>query len=62
MVKNISRCIYANPDFCPTSPAFSRCKECRNLKYCCAHMNNCEPWHCSVYLDYLTYKEKYSNA
>jgi len=52
MYKDIDSCFYARSDFCPDGFAFSRCDVCPKVGYCCAHHNNCEPWHCGVYLDF----------
>ena len=59
MFKDINSCFYARCDFCPDGLAFSGCVKCPKLKFCCAHQNNCEPWHCGVY---LAYKEEMKNA
>jgi len=52
MERNINFCFYAKSDFCPAGFAFKHCNECPKLKFCCAHVHNCEPWHCSIYIDF----------
>ncbi|MDR2554157.1 MAG: hypothetical protein LBC64_01905 [Fibromonadaceae bacterium] len=49
--KNLDCCIYAKPQFCK----FERfnCSGCSKQDLCCAHIHDCEPWHCGIYNEYL---------
>jgi len=59
MAKNLSWCCFIEEIGHCGSYTCGNCP--KSFYYCCFKMNNCEPWHCSLYNDYLAYKEKYSN-